>query len=394
MDIRRAVIIVMDSCGVGEAPDAADYGDVGADTIGHVSEAVGGLSLPNFQQAGLGNLHPAILGVPPAENPTMAFGRMREASGGKDSTTGHWEIAGLVTEHPHATFTDTGFPPELVERLTAETGYQYIGNYAASGTVIIDDLGPEHLESGALILYTSADSVLQIAAHDSVADVPELHRVCGIARTICDDYRIGRVIARPFIGEIGSFHRTYDRKDFAMPPHGPTIIDKVKDAGLRTYGVGKIEDLFVGRGLTDAVHTEGDRDGLERTVAAINEVEQGLIFANLVDLDMRYGHRENPEGYAAGLAVIDEFVPHLLDALTPLDLLIFTADHGNDPTDGDTDHTREYVPLLVWSGGAAGVNLGARDQYTDVAATVAEGFDLEPFPIGASFLHNITAHHA
>jgi phosphopentomutase len=394
MEIRRAVIIVMDSCGVGEAPDAAEYGDVGSDTIGHVSEAVGGLALPHFQAAGLGNLHPAILGVPPVEHPTMAVGRMREASGGKDSTTGHWEIAGLITEKPHATFTATGFPAELVERLEADTGHRFIGNYAASGTVIIDELGPEHLETGALILYTSADSVLQIAAHNSVADVPELHRVCAIARTICDDYRIGRVIARPFIGEIGSFHRTYDRKDFAMPPHGPTILDKAKDAGLRTYGVGKIEDLFVGRGLTDAVHTEGDLDGLERTVAAINEVEQGIIFANLVDLDMRYGHREDPQGYAAGLRIIDEHVPHLLDALTPLDLLIFTADHGNDPTDGDTDHTREYVPLLVWSGGAAGVALGARDQYCDVAATIAEGFDLEPFSRGVSFLHDITARHS
>ncbi|MGI9647336.1 MAG: phosphopentomutase, partial [Acidimicrobiia bacterium] len=309
-----------------------------------------------------------------------------------DSTTGHWEIAGLVTEHPHATYSDTGFPPELVERLEAESGYKFIGNHAASGTVIIDELGSKHLETGALILYTSADSVLQIAAHNSVADVPELHRVCAVARDLADEYRIGRIIARPFIGEAGDFHRTYDRKDFAMPPHGETIIDKVNAAGLRAYGVGKIEDLFVGRGLTDAVHTEGDRDGLEHTIAAINEVDQGLIFTNLVDLDMRYGHRENPEGYAAGLAVIDEFVPHLLDALTPLDLLIFTADHGNDPTDGDTDHTREYVPLLVWSGGAAGVVLGARDQYCDVAATVAEGFDLAPFPIGRSFLSDITHH--
>jgi phosphopentomutase len=393
MDIRRAVIIVMDSCGVGEAPDAAEYGDVGSDTIGHVSEAVGGLNLPNFQKAGLGNLHPAILGVPPVENPTMAVGRLRERSGGKDSTTGHWEIAGLVTEHPHATFPDTGFPPDLVERLEAETGYTFIGNYAACGTVIIDEVGPEHLETGALILYTSADSVLQIAAHNSVADVPELHRVCGIARTIADDYRIGRIIARPFIGEIGEFNRTYDRKDFAMPPHGPTIIDRVSAAGLRAYGVGKIEDLFAGRGLTDAVHTEGDRDGLERTIAAIGEVDKGLVFTNLVDLDMRYGHRENPEGYAEGLAVIDEFIPHLIAALTPLDLLIFTADHGNDPTDGDTDHTREYVPLLAWSGGAAGVILGAREQYCDIAATVADGFDLEPFPVGTSFLPEITRHH-
>ncbi len=389
MELRRAVIIVMDSLGVGEAPDAAEYGDSGADTIGHVSEVVGGLDLPNFQKAGLGNLHPAILGVPPADSPTMAVGRMREASRGKDSTTGHWEIAGIVTAEPHATFTDTGFPPELVARLEQETGRSFIGNRAASGTVIIDELGEEHLETGALILYTSGDSVLQIAAHDSIAPVPDLYKVCEIARKIADDYRIGRIIARPFIGELGEFHRTYDRKDFAMPPPEATILDKAQEAGLQTYGVGKIDDLFTGRGLTDTVHTEGDRHGLDATLEAIATVGQGLVFTNLVDLDMRYGHREDPEGYASGLEVIDEYIPQLVDALSGLDLLILTADHGTDPTDGDTDHTREYVPLLVWSATAAGVGLGAREQYSDVAATIAEGFDLDPFPIGRSFLGDL-----
>ncbi len=389
MELRRAVIIVMDSLGVGEAPDAAEYGDSGADTIGHVSEAVGGLDLPNFQKAGLGNLHPAILGVPPSDSPTMAVGRMREASRGKDSTTGHWEIAGIVTTEPHATFTDTGFPPELVARLEQETGRSFIGNRAASGTVIIDELGEEHLETGALILYTSGDSVLQIAAHDSVAPVPDLYKVCEIARKIADDYRIGRIIARPFIGELGDFHRTYDRKDFAMPPPEATILDKAQEAGLQTYGVGKIDDLFTGRGLTDTVHTEGDRHGLDATLEAIATVGQGIVFTNLVDLDMRYGHREDPEGYARGLEVIDEYIPQLVGALSGLDLLILTADHGTDPTDGDTDHTREYVPLLVWSATAAGVGLGAREQYSDVAATIAEGFDLDPFPIGRSFLGDL-----
>ncbi len=389
MELRRAVIIVMDSLGVGEAPDAAEYGDSGADTIGHVSEAVGGLDLPNFQKAGLGNLHPAILGVPPTDSPTMAVGRVREASRGKDSTTGHWEIAGIVTTEPHTTFTDTGFPPELVARLEQETGRSFIGNRAASGTVIIDELGEEHLETGALILYTSGDSVLQIAAHDSVAPVPDLYKVCEIARKIADDYRIGRIIARPFIGELRDFHRTYDRKDFAMPPPEATILDKAQEAGLQTYGVGKINDLFTGRGLTDTVHTEGDRHGLDATLEAIATVGQGLVFTNLVDLDMRYGHREDPEGYARGLEVIDEYIPQLVDALSGLDLLILTADHGTDPTDGDTDHTREYVPLLAWSATAAGVGLGAREQYSDVAATIAEGFDLDPFPIGRSFLGDL-----
>ncbi len=380
----------MDSFGVGEAPDAAEYGDRGADTIGHVSEAMGGLDLPNFQEAGLGNLHPAILGVPPTERPTMAVGRMREASKGKDSTTGHWEIAGVVTTEPHATFTDTGFPAELVARLEHETGNKFIGNKAESGTVIIDELGEEHLASGALILYTSADSVLQIAAHDSVVEVPELYRICEIARSIADEYRIGRIIARPFIGTPGEFHRTYDRKDFAMPPPATTILDKASEAGLHTYGVGKIEDLFAGRGLRDSVHTEGDRHGLDATLEAIAKIDQGIVFTNLVDLDMRYGHREDPAGYAEGLALIDEYIPQLIDSLEGFDLLVMTADHGTDPTDGDTDHTREYVPLLVWSATAAGVGLGARDQYSDVAATIAEGFDLEPFPIGQSFLKDLS----
>ncbi|MEE8491143.1 MAG: phosphopentomutase, partial [Acidimicrobiia bacterium] len=273
--------------------------------------------------------------------------------------------------------------------LEQETGRSFIGNRAASGTVIIDELGEEHLETGALILYTSGDSVLQIAAHDSVAPVPDLYKVCEIARKIADDYRIGRIIARPFIGELGEFHRTYDRKDFAMPPPEATILDKAQEAGLQTYGVGKIDDLFTGRGLTDTVHTEGDRHGLDVTLEAIATVGQGLVFTNLVDLDMRYGHREDPEGYARGLEVIDEYLPQLVDALSSLDLLILTADHGTDPTDGDTDHTREYVPLLVWSATAAGVGLGAREQYSDVAATIAEGFDLDPFPIGRSFLGDL-----
>lgn len=389
MELRRAVIIVMDGCGVGESPDAQSYGDVGSDSLGNTSFAVNGLELPAFQEAGLGNLHPAILGVSPADFPRMGFGRMTAASAGKDSTTGHWELAGVVTDEPHATFTDTGFPDELVDRLTRETGYDYIGNRAASGTVIIEELGPQHLETGALILYTSADSVLQIAAHHDVAPIDELYRICEIARTIANDYHIGRVIARPFIGEPGSFVRTYERRDYAMPPPSETLLDRLSANDLAVYGVGKIEDLFAGRGLTEAVHTEGDRHGLEETLKAIDRVEAGLVFTNLVDLDMRYGHREDPHGYAEGLKLIDSYLPDVTAALGPLDLLILTADHGNDPTDGDTDHTREFVPLLVSASGAAGVNLGARDSYADVAATIAEGFDLPGFERGKSFLSQI-----
>lgn len=381
----------MDSCGAGEAPDAVDYGDQGSDTLGHTAAAVGGLDLPNFTSAGLGNLHPGIAGVPPAAHPTMAFGRLTEASAGKDSTTGHWEIAGIVTRDPQATFTETGFPPELVQAVEKESGYKFIGNYAASGTEIIERLGPEHLATGSPILYTSADSVFQIAAHTGTIPLEELYRLSRIARKHADRYHIGRVIARPFEGEPGSFRRTYDRQDFAIAPHSPTLLDHAREAGLSVHGIGKIEDLFAGRGLTSSVHTAGDQDGLEKTLQAMTDQPQpGIIFTNLVDLDMTYGHRENPEGYAAGLALIDSYLPKLVAALTGDDLLFISADHGNDPTDGSTDHTREYVPLLVAGRKAAGVDLGIRDQYCDVAATIAQGFDLLRPEQGVSFLSQIS----
>ncbi len=389
-DIERAVVIVLDSCGAGEAPDAAEYGDEGSDTLGHTAEAVGGLTLPHFQAAGLGNLHSGLLGVPPASHPSMAFGRLTEASAGKDSTTGHWELAGIISENPTQTFTDTGFPEALVRAVEQESGHRFIGNYAASGTVIIDDLGPQHLETGDLILYTSADSVFQIAAHKAVVPLEELYRVCEIARRHCNEYNIGRVIARPFEGELGSLYRTYERHDYAMPPHSPTMLDHAAEAGLTVVGIGKIEDLFAGRGLTEAVHTEGDADGLDKTLAALDEHPQGIIFTNLVDLDMRYGHRENPTGYAEGLALIDSYLPALVERLTDRDLLVFSADHGNDPTDGSTDHTREYVPLLVHARAAAGVDLGIRGQYCDVAATISEALNLTAPLRGASFLAEVT----
>ena len=391
MTLRRAVIVVLDSCGAGAAPDAAAYGDEGSDTLGHTAQAVGGLDLPNFTAAGLGNLHGALLGVPAVDRPTMAYGRLAEASAGKDSTTGHWEIAGIVTETGHRTFTDTGFPAELVEAVESEAGVEFIGNVAASGTEIIERLGPEHMETGKPILYTSADSVFQIAAHNDVTPLDRLYEISRIARKHCNDWQVGRVIARPFIGEPGSFQRTYDRQDFALAPHSPTLLDHAKAAGLQVFGIGKIEDLFAGVGLTDAVHTEGDRDGLERTVSAIAaRTGPGIIFTNLVDLDMTYGHRENPHGYHEGLKLIDSFLPGLVDALGEDDLLFFTADHGNDPTDGSTDHTREYVPLLVAGANAAGVALGDRDQFGDIAATIAEGMGLPAPTRGESFLGDVT----
>jgi phosphopentomutase len=389
--MRRAIIVMMDSCGAGEAPDAADYGDEGSDTIGHTASVVGGLHMPNLQRGGLGNLHGSIKGVPAVDSPTMAYGKLTEASAGKDSTTGHWEIAGIITTEPQATFTETGFPDELVKAVEEEAGCEFIGNYAASGTVILEELGPEHMKTGKPILYTSADSVFQIAAHKDVIPLEELYRICRIARKHCDRYLIGRVIARPFEGSPGNFKRTYERHDFAMAPHSPTLLDYAKDAGLSVVAIGKIEDLFAGRGMTTAIHTEGDEDGLKKTVEAMQtHTEPGIIFTNLVDLDMTYGHRENPEGYASGLRLIDSYVPALLGGLGPDDLLFFSADHGNDPTDGSTDHTREYVPLLVAGMKATGVNLGTRAQYCDVAATIAEGLRLPRPERGESFLLDIS----
>jgi phosphopentomutase len=387
MSIERAIIVVLDSCGAGEAPDAAEYGDEGSDTLGNTARAVGGLRIPHFQAAGLGNLHGSLLGVPPATHPTMAYGRLAEASAGKDSTTGHWEIAGIVTDTAHRTFTDTGFPPELVDAVERDAGVEFLGNVAGSGTAIIERLGPEHLATGKPILYTSADSVFQIAAHGDVIPLERLYEICRVARRHCNDWQIGRVIARPFIGEPGAFRRTYDRQDFALPPHSPTVLDHAKESGRQVYGIGKIEDLFAGVGLTDAVHTEGDRDGLERTVEAIHQrTDPGIIFTNLVDLDMTYGHRENPDGYHDGLRLIDSFLPAMVEGLESGDLLFLTADHGNDPTDGSTDHTREYVPLLVAGMNAAGVALGDREQFSDIAATIADGMDLAPPARGISFL--------
>jgi phosphopentomutase len=389
--MRRAIIVMMDSCGAGEAPDAAEYGDEGSDTLGHTAAAVGGLELPNLQRGGLGNLHGNVEGVPAAASPTMAYGKLTEASAGKDSTTGHWEIAGIITTKPQATFTDSGFPDELVEAVEREAGCEFIGNYAASGTVILDELGEEHMRTGKPILYTSADSVFQIAAHKKVIPLEDLYRICRIARKHCDRYHIGRVIARPFEGSPGDFKRTYERHDFAMEPHSPTLLDDAKEAGLSVLAIGKIEDLFAGRGVTTAIHTEGDEDGLRKTVEAMQtRTEHGIIFTNLVDLDMTYGHRENPEGYATGLRLIDSYVPALVEALGPDDLLFFSADHGNDPTDGSTDHTREYVPLLVAGMKAGGVNLGIRAQYCDVAATIAEGLGLPMPKRGDSFLRDIS----
>lgn len=382
--IDRVILIVLDSCGCGAAPDAERYGDDGANTLGNMSVKLGGLTLPHLQGLGLGHLT-TILGVPPVAAPRGAFGRMREASAGKDTTTGHWEMAGLQVDTPFPTFPH-GFPAEFMRRFEQRIGRGTLGNKTASGTAILDELGAEHMKTGKPIVYTSADSVFQIAAHEEVIPVEELYRISEIARKLCDELPVARVIARPFVGAPGTFKRTYNRRDFSMPPPTPTVLDAIAAAGLPVVGVGKIWDIFAGRGVTENVHSEGNDDGCERTLEAMDRVERGLIFVNLVDFDMLYGHRRDPEGYYRALQAFDAFLPRLQAKLSPRDVVLITADHGNDPTYKGTDHTREYVPLLAMSARAAGHDLGLRNGFYDIAATLADAFGLPPRPRGLSFL--------
>jgi phosphopentomutase len=382
--IDRVILIVLDSVGCGAAPDAKSYGDDGANTLGNMSVKLSGLTLPHLQGLGLGHLT-TILGVPPVAAPRAAFGKMREASAGKDTTTGHWEMAGLQVSTAFPTFPH-GFPAELMQRFEREIGRGTLGNKTASGTEIIEELGAEHMKTGKPIVYTSADSVFQIAAHEEVIPVAELMRISETARRLVDTLPVARVIARPFVGEPGAFKRTYNRRDFSMPPPQPTVLDAIAEAGMPVVGVGKIWDIFAGRGVTENVHSEGNVDGCVRTLEAMERVERGLIFTNLVDFDMLYGHRRDPEGYYRALQEFDAFLPRLQSRLGPKDLAVITADHGNDPTFRGTDHTREFVPLLAMSARAAGHDLGVRNGFYDIAQTLADGFGLTPRPRGMSFL--------
>ncbi len=387
--MSRVIILLLDGVGCGELPDAATYGDQGSNTLANLAKAVRGLSLPNLAALGLGNIT-SIQGVPAQANPAASFGRMAELSAGKDSTAGHWEVVGLVTDKPFPLFPH-GFPPELLHNLEQTIGRKTLGNVAASGTEIIKELGEEHLKTGCPIVYTSADSVLQIACHEDVIPPDELYRICQKARGLCSGpFCVGRVIARPFTGKPGSFKRTARRKDFSCAPPQPTLLDNVKEAGQPVTGIGKVDDLFAGRGFTETHHSVNNADCLRLTVEAMEKTMAGLIFTNLVQFDMDWGHRNDPAGFAAGLVEFDAFLPNVLNHLDQHDLLFITADHGNDPTTPSTDHSREYVPLLALGPGfRKGVNLGTRSSFADLGQTAAEFLKVKPTPQGKSFLKEI-----
>ena len=386
--MERAIVVVLDGVGVGQAPDAAAYGDAGADCLANCARAVGGLALPTLGRLGVGNLT-EIEGTPP-QPPAGACGRLIERSPGKDSTTGHWELMGVVLDHPMPTYPH-GFPPELVTRFEAAIGRHVLGNYPASGTAIIEELGAEHLRTGFPILYTSADSVFQLAAHEDVIPIAELYRMCEIARgLLTGEDEVGRVIARPFTGTPGAFVRTPHRRDFSLEPPAPTLLDALKASGREVVGIGKIEDLFAERGLTASDHTATNAAGQAAALAAVARPFVGLLFVNLVECDQNYGHRRNPEGYAEALRAFDAWLPSLLARLGDGDVLFITGDHGTDPTWRGTDHTRESVPLLVAGKPVRpGVYLGARSSFADLGATLAEAFGLPPLAHGQSFARDI-----
>lgn len=386
---RRVLLIVLDSVGIGEMPDAARFGDLGRDTLGHVA-ASRPLKLPTLVRLGLANIKPLRHLNPPA-HPAGAYGKAAIASPGKDTTTGHWEMAGLYQENPFPTYPN-GFPPEVIEKFEAAAGRPVLGNKPASGTEIIKELGEEHLRTGSPIVYTSADSVFQIAAHEEVIPVDDLYRMCEIARKQLEPpHQVGRVIARPFVGRPGSFTRTERRKDYAIPPPAPLLLDRLVEAGVFTFGIGKIHDIYCGRGLVGYVKTKSNADGIVKTLAALDEHRDGLIFANLVDFDMLYGHRKNVEGYARSLEEADEGIARMLEKLEPHDLLLMTADHGCDPDPvvPSTDHSREYVPVLAYSPSRrGGVHLGTRGSLADTGQTIAENFGLQ-LAFGSSFLSQL-----
>ncbi len=390
----RAFLIVLDSVGIGAAPDAGAYGDAGANTLAHVARAVAGLRLPFLQSLGLGNI-PALLpggipiaGVPPHPAPEGAYGAMQERSRGKDTTTGHWEMTGLLMERGFHVFPKgpPSFPDALIREFQRRTGRQVLGNKAASGIAIIAEWGPRQIAGGEWIVYTSADSVFQIAAHEDVIPLAELYDACRVARELCNPLLVGRVIARPYIGTPGAFRRTENRRDFSYPLPEPTLLDRLHAAALPVLTVGKLDDIFAGSGISESFHVENNPDACSAVLAVARRTGPLFCFANLIDFDMQYGHRRDPAGYARALEAADLFLGELLRNLAPDDLLIVTADHGNDPTFRGSDHTREFVPLLAAGPALKGVPLGIRDGFFDVAASIAAFFGIAPLQRGRSFL--------
>jgi len=387
--MKRVIIIVMDSVGIGELPDAGKYGDEGSNTLGNISIHIPKFKLPNLEMLGLGNID-GIKGINRHSRAIGCYGRMIEKSAGKDTTTGHWEIAGIILDKPFPVYPN-GFPEEIINKFEKAIGRKVLGNITASGTEIINTLGQQHVITGYPIVYTSADSVFQIAAHEEIIPVESLYEMCRIARDILKgEHAVGRVIARPFVGIEGKFVRTDRRRDFSLKPIRKTVLDYAVEKGYKVKAVGKIEDIFGKQGITDAIHTHNNMDGVNRTIAYMKEEFEGLIFTNLVDFDMMYGHRNNVEGYANALMEFDSKVPEILDYLRHDDMLIITADHGCDPTTASTDHSREYVPLLVYGEKLKkGVNLGTRQTFSDIAATVAEYLELPDIGVGTSFYKDI-----
>ncbi|BAH06190.1 phosphopentomutase [Clostridium kluyveri] len=375
--MERVILIVFDSVGIGELPDAKEYGDVGSNTLGNISKAAGGLEIPTLYKLGIGNIQ-GVENLRRCEKPIGSFGKCAELSKGKDTVTGHWEMAGIVLKTPLNTYPQ-GFPEDIIEEFQVKIGRKVLGNKVASGTEIINELGKEHVDTGYPIVYTSADSVFQVAAHEKIIPVEELYKMCKIAREmLLGDRTVGRVIARPFIYDKGKYVRTSNRKDFALDPPGKTMLDYIKEVGLDVMAVGKIEDIYNKRGITEAVHIKNNMDGIDKTLGYMKKNKSGLIFANLVDFDMLYGHRNDTEGYAKALVEADKRIPEIISNMNEEDVLIITADHGCDPTTKSTDHSREYIPVLVYGKNLkAGVDIGIRKSYSDIGKTILELLDIK-----------------
>lgn len=387
---KRITVIVLDGVGIGAAPDAADYGDEGTNSIANVARVLDGIELPNMGRLGLGNIT-EIMGVPLDKNPQGGYGKMQPKSAGKDTISGHWEMMGIYLKEPSPTYPN-GFPDEIMDEFEKKIGRGTLANRPASGTEIIKELGEEHLRTGKPIVYTSADSVFQIAAHEKIIPVPELYEICRTAREILrGKHAVGRVIARPFIGtQADNFTRTDHRKDFSREPESDTVLDKLFAAGYDVWSVGKIDDIFAHRGFTRKNHTLGNAESTKITLKLLQESFTGLLFVNLIEFDMIFGHRNNPKGYYGALKAFDDAIPQIQQRLTDEDVVIVSADHGVDPTTPSTDHSREFVPLLVFGPRVRGVDLGIRQTFADVGATIADNFELEPPQIGSTFLSDLT----